>query len=72
MASRNSEQLVEAIADFTEGNGHSDSKFEVNSTKNVVPATIIKRDGREVPFDIERIENAITRCFKGISNNGYL
>jgi ribonucleoside-diphosphate reductase alpha chain len=28
-----------------------------------LPSTIIKRDGRIVAFDIERIENAIVRCF---------
>lgn len=28
-----------------------------------VPTTIVKRDGRIVPFDVERIERAITRCF---------
>jgi ribonucleoside-diphosphate reductase alpha chain len=27
------------------------------------PSTIVKRDGRIVAFDIERIENALTRCF---------
>jgi hypothetical protein len=30
------------------------------------PATIIKRDGREVPFDSARIEKAITRCFASL------
>ncbi|MBU6332776.1 MAG: recombinase [Chloroflexi bacterium] len=29
----------------------------------VVPATIVKRDGRVVPFDSSRIERALTRCF---------
>jgi ribonucleoside-triphosphate reductase (thioredoxin) len=28
-----------------------------------LPETIIKRDGKEVPFQIERIEKAIKRCF---------
>lgn len=28
-----------------------------------VPETIIKRDGREMPFDISLIENAMARCF---------
>lgn len=31
-----------------------------------LPATIVKRDGRIVPFDITRIENAISRCFGGL------
>jgi ribonucleotide reductase alpha subunit len=30
------------------------------------PATIVKRDGRTVPFDITRIENAIQKCFASI------
>lgn len=29
----------------------------------VMPTTIIKRDGRVVPFDVTRIENAMARCF---------
>ncbi|MBA3469011.1 MAG: hypothetical protein H0T53_05150 [Herpetosiphonaceae bacterium] len=29
----------------------------------VPPTTILKRDGREVEFDVGRIENALTRCF---------
>ncbi len=32
-------------------------------TKLPPPETILKRDGRLVPFDIERIENALERCF---------
>ncbi len=32
----------------------------------VVPSTIVKRDGRVVPFNIERIENALRRCFETI------
>lgn len=31
------------------------------------PSTIVKRDGRVVPFDIGRIEHAITRCFASFS-----
>ena len=30
------------------------------------PTTIVKRDGRTVPFDISRIESAITRCFANL------
>ncbi len=32
----------------------------------VAPTTIIKRDGREVAFDLSRIERALTRCFAGL------
>jgi ribonucleoside-diphosphate reductase alpha chain len=28
-----------------------------------LPTTITKRDGRQVPFEVERIENALKRCF---------
>lgn len=33
--------------------------------------TVIKRDGREVPFDRERIANAIRKCFAGINQSYY-
>ena len=33
-----------------------------------VPNTIIKRDGRKVPFDPSRIETAITKCFNSIND----
>lgn len=36
---------------------------ETFSPEIVVPTTIVKRDGRVVPFDISRIENAMARCF---------
>ncbi|MBC8164226.1 MAG: recombinase [Roseiflexaceae bacterium] len=32
----------------------------------IVPATITKRDGRLVAFDVARIENAIARCFASV------
>lgn len=42
------------------------SHFTLEQEKVEVPETIVKRDGRVVPFDIERIENAIQRCFASI------
>jgi ribonucleotide reductase alpha subunit len=33
----------------------------------VLPATIVKRDGRIVPFDITRIENALAKCFVSLN-----
>ncbi len=33
----------------------------------VVPETIVKRDGRIVPFDAGRIETALKRCFNSLS-----
>jgi ribonucleoside-diphosphate reductase alpha chain len=41
----------------TNGNGHP------TDAAVTVPTSIIKRDGRVVLFDIERIENAMARCF---------
>jgi ribonucleoside-diphosphate reductase alpha chain len=35
----------------------------VNETILLAPATIQKRDGRVVSFDVERIEGALTKCF---------
>jgi ribonucleoside-triphosphate reductase len=40
------------------GNGHHAMEVEV-----VPPVTIQKRDGRVVPFDVERIADALTKCF---------
>jgi ribonucleoside-diphosphate reductase alpha chain len=36
-----------------------------------LPSTIIKRDGREVPFDPFRIERAIGRCFAALGRTPY-
>jgi ribonucleoside-diphosphate reductase alpha chain len=36
---------------------------ELNRAGIQMPATIVKRDGRVVPFDIGRIEGAMARCF---------
>src|SRR5215217_6670332 len=40
------------------GNGHAAIEVEI-----VPPASIVKRDGRTVPFELGRIEDALTRCF---------
>jgi ribonucleotide reductase class II len=40
------------------GNGHAAMEVEV-----VTPTSIVKRDGRVVPFDVGRIEDALSRCF---------
>ncbi len=34
-----------------------------------VPENIVKRDGRVVPFEMDRIENALNRCFKSLGRN---
>ena len=45
-------------------NGRSHSAYlDVTRDGLLPPSTILKRDGRIVAFDIERIENALTRCF---------
>lgn len=37
----------------------------------VLPTTIVKRDGREMPFDPMRIEHALTRCFAALGREPY-
>jgi len=48
----------EKNADVSQSNG---TKVSVNA-----PVEIVKRDGRKVPFEIKRIENAIFRCFRSL------
>src|SRR4051812_34901022 len=43
---------------YANGNGHAAMDVAV-----VPPASIVKRDGRVVPFDVARIEDALARCF---------
>ncbi|HSH05926.1 MAG TPA: ATP cone domain-containing protein [Anaerolineae bacterium] len=45
------------------GNGHYSNGHQKLVTKVALPTNIVKRDGRVVPFDITRIENALHRCF---------
>ncbi|GIV99022.1 ATP cone domain-containing protein [Roseiflexus sp.] len=42
---------------------HDTGSIDARHPDIIVPATIIKRDGRVVPFDVTRIENAMARCF---------
>jgi ribonucleoside-triphosphate reductase len=49
-------------------NGRSHSAYlDVTRDGLIPPSTILKRDGRIVAFDIERIENALTRCFASLN-----
>jgi ribonucleoside-triphosphate reductase (thioredoxin) len=49
-------------------NGKSSLAYlDVTRDGLILPSTIVKRDGRVVAFDIERIENALTRCFASIN-----
>lgn len=65
-----------ATAEITNGNGQSNGHSNGFSNGNgaavvikppVLPETIVKRDGRVVPFESERIRNAIKLCFQSIS-----
>lgn len=44
------------------GDGHKSTALDLNAPVTM-PVTILKRDGRVMPFEIERIENALARCF---------
>src|SRR5688500_5792035 len=49
-------------------NGKSSIAYlDVTRDGLILPSTIVKRDGRIVAFDIERIENALTRGFASIN-----
>lgn len=50
----------------TQTNGHANSRPSLFPDLRVTPATIVKRDGRVVPFDSERIERAIGKCFASL------
>jgi ribonucleoside-triphosphate reductase (thioredoxin) len=56
-------QRIHVPALHVNGNGHVGGAVDVGDVEVVVPATILKRDGRVVPFDISRIEGALARCF---------
>jgi ribonucleoside-triphosphate reductase (thioredoxin) len=45
----------------TKASAGAEEKITVNA-----PVEIVKRDGRKVPFDVTRIENAIFRCFMSL------
>lgn len=50
------------------GNGHKIGSGQKTNALDlqapvVMPTTIVKRDGRVVPFEIEHVENALARCF---------
>lgn len=54
------------------GNGTNGKKREAATPSSIyfkvaVPLSIVKRDGRLVPFEIERIENALKKCFASLN-----
>lgn len=63
------ETKVEATNGHTNGksNGHEDLTLQVQeyiATSGIVmPSQVVKRDGRVVPFDMNRIEVAMKKCF---------
>jgi len=48
------------------GNGNGHARPSLHPEQLMMPATIVKRDGRVVPFEIKRIENAIAKCFASL------
>lgn len=73
-------QLVgSGVVHSTNGNGHgaiaqADSPGGaalLGLDEIVLPTTIVKRDGREVPFDVTKIEGAVARCFLALSHEPY-
>lgn len=50
------------------GNGTQDLTADSIYFKVSVPKSIIKRDGRMVPFDQSRIENALKQCFNSLGD----
>ena len=48
-------------------NGTKDSHKTRQEVKVNTPQNIVKRDGRVVPFEFNRIEEAIEKCFKGLN-----
>jgi ribonucleoside-triphosphate reductase (thioredoxin) len=51
--------------------GETGSGSEAEVDEVVMPTTIVKRDGRQVPFDPGRIERAISRCFAALGRQPY-
>jgi len=54
--------LEETVAAETSSTAYHDDAVQA-------PTTIVKRDGRTVMFDAERIHNAITRCFQSFGRD---
>jgi ribonucleoside-diphosphate reductase alpha chain len=46
-----------------------DEYVDMSQAGLTLPTTIVKRDGRVVPFDIGRIENALVRCFASFNRS---
>ena len=64
MSSSKTRKSDEPNANGVSKNGHASPTLDSIAIEITPPTTIVKRDGRVVPFEIERIERAITLCFK--------
>ena len=53
-------------ADRRNGDSSAAGRAGVETSAITVPTSIVKRDGRVVPFEVARIENAMTRCFASL------
>src|SRR5947207_2008579 len=56
------ERALKSPQHGSNGNGNGHAKVEVNV---IPPTSVVKRDGRTVPFEVGRIESALSRCFAG-------
>ena len=61
-------ELLLPNAEATTNDGHNGAPDEQGAyaARLTVPETVVKRDGRLVPFDASRIENALVRCFASL------
>ena len=64
---QNTQENVLVKPNGSNGNGKNGNGTHLSEDsiyfKVAVPKSIVKRDGRIVPFDMERIQNAMERCF---------
>jgi ribonucleoside-diphosphate reductase alpha chain len=62
--------LVKSNGSTTGANGKNGNRPHLDEGsiyfKVAVPKSIVKRDGRIAPFDMERIENALEKCFASL------
>ncbi len=64
------QQLSSNVKSNEKVNGSGPNGYHANSIyfKVKVPEQIVKRDGRIVPFETERIANAMRRCYASLEN----
>ena len=64
--STNSDQLDKSTSNGSTENGATLDPKDIEQIIVTPPSEIVKRDGRVVPFDVTRIEKALSSCFKSI------